>query len=72
MEEDEFERRLADLIWEAGLHAHVEEMLPIREVETFKQAGVLTMNKGLMVEVEDGTVFQVTIVMTQAAPEEDV
>lgn len=72
MDEKEFEQRLMDLLLEAGLHAGTEEMLPINEVETFKQAGVMTRNKGLVVEVEDGTVFQATIVMTRAAPEGDV
>ena len=37
----------------------------IREVETFGDAGVLTMNAGLVVRMDDGTEFQVTIVRSR-------
>ncbi len=37
----------------------------IREVVTFKDAGVLTRNEGLVVTLDDGTEFQLTIVRSR-------
>ena len=37
----------------------------IRHVETFRDAGVLTMNAGLVVTMDDGTEFQITIVRSR-------
>jgi len=46
--------------------AELAEMLPpIESVATFDEEGVLTTDKGLIVEFEDGTAFQVTIVRSR-------
>lgn len=37
----------------------------IRRVETFGDAGILTMNKGLVVAMDDGTEFQLTVVLSR-------
>ena len=37
----------------------------IRSVATFDDAGVLTMNKGLVVTMDDGAEFQLTIVQSR-------
>ncbi|MBQ6513403.1 MAG: hypothetical protein IJI09_01655 [Clostridia bacterium] len=34
-------------------------------VRTFEQAGVMTYNKGLVIEMPDGTEFQLTIVQSR-------
>ena len=35
------------------------------QVRTFEQAGVMTYNKGLVIEMPDGTEFQLTIVQSR-------
>lgn len=35
------------------------------EVDTFKDCGILTQNKGLVVTMDDGSEFQVTIVRSR-------
>ena len=35
------------------------------QVRTFEQAGVMTYNKGLVIELPDGTEFQLTIVQSR-------
>lgn len=37
----------------------------IARVETFAEAGVLTMNAGLVVTIDDGSQFQITIVRSR-------
>jgi len=37
----------------------------IRRVETFREAEILTMNHGLVITMDDGTEFQVTIVLSR-------
>ena len=37
----------------------------IREVETFKDAEIMTTNAGLVVTMDDGTEFQLTIVRSR-------
>ena len=37
----------------------------IREVETFKDAEIMTTNAGLVVTMDDGTEFQITIVRSR-------
>lgn len=45
---------------------HLQELLDesddVRSVRSFNDAGVLTSNKGLEVTMNDGSVFQLTIV----------
>lgn len=55
--EGEFQDWLADVIEEAeGANA---------EAETFHAAGVLTMNKGLVVRLPNGAEYQITIVRSR-------
>ena len=37
----------------------------IANIENFKKAGVLTMNKGVVISLVDGSEFQVTIVQSR-------
>jgi hypothetical protein len=39
--------------------------LPVARARTFEEAGVLTQNAGLVVGLEDGTEFQLTIVRSR-------
>jgi len=46
--------------------AELAEMLPgVDRVSTFDDEGVLTTDKGLIIEFEDGTAFQVTIIRSR-------
>ena len=45
-----------------------ESEVPVASrVDTFDDAGILTMNKGLIVELENGEEFQITIVQSREA-----
>ncbi len=39
---------------------------PIEEVRSFEDEGMLTNNKGLVVQLEDGSEFQLTIVRSKS------
>jgi hypothetical protein len=43
----------------------VETLPDVAAVETFNGAGVLTMNKGLVLRMADGSEFQLTIVRSR-------
>ena len=43
----------------------------IREVGTFEEAGVLTRDQGLVVRMDDGTEFQITIVRSRRGRRDD-
>lgn len=58
--ETEFETWLKDLIDE-----HSSELDAEIAADTFRDAGVLTMNKGLVIRKEDGSEFQLTIVKSR-------
>ena len=60
MNEDEMQDWLTEAIY---LHRGENEDEPA-EVRTFEEAGVLTMNKGLVVRLPDGSKFQLTIVQS--------
>jgi hypothetical protein len=45
--------------------------MAVQSVSTFDDAGLLTRNKGLVIRLEDGSEFQVTIVQSQRARDED-
>jgi len=47
-----------------ALYSYEDDIDPI-EVDTFEGAGVLTMNKGLVLRMGDGTEFQLTIVQSR-------
>ena len=42
-----------------------EELEGIESIQTFGEAGVLTMNKGLVIRMKDRREFQVTIVQSR-------
>lgn len=39
-----------------------EEILPVNQIETYADAGVMTNNAGIVVTLNDGTKYQLTIV----------
>ena len=43
----------------------------IGSVETFRDAGILTMNEGLVVTMDDGAEFQITIVRSRRGRRDD-
>lgn len=53
----EFETILMDTILTGAEFENIE----VANVQTFREAGVLTRNKGLVVRMADGTEFQVQI-----------
>ena len=65
MHEERFEALLATMLEE---HADLDENdddVVVAEVVTFRDAGVLTRNAGLVVRLDDGTEFQITIVRSK-------
>jgi hypothetical protein len=42
-----------------------DDGIAISRVSTFEQCGVMTMNKGLVVAMEDGSEFQITVVQSK-------
>jgi len=46
------------------------EIPAVSGVSTFQEAGVLTRNKGLVVRLQNGAEFQITIVQSALAEEE--
>ena len=64
MNERRFERWLIDAIEEHGDHRD-DERHRVADVENFVQAGVLTMNRGLVVRFVDGSELQLTIVQSR-------
>ena len=64
MNERRFERWLTDAIEEHGDH-NDPPASRVADVENFVQAGVLTMNRGLVVRFVDGAEFQITLVQSR-------
>ena len=62
-----FERWLAEAIDAQRTDADED---PIREDEDFVQAGILTMDRGLVVRFEDGSEIQVTLVQSRRGRED--
>ena len=59
---------LADAIYSTANLVEIEppeELGYIHSTETFEEAGVLTMNKGLVLRMKDGSEYQVTIVRSR-------
>lgn len=56
--EQEFTERLGDLLFE-------NEELGVSTTRTFDEAGVLTSNQGLVVTLENGDQFQLTVVRSR-------
>jgi hypothetical protein len=61
MTEQEFEEQLVvALAHEASVFE--DEGNAVEQVTTFREAGILTSNRGLVVRMDDGSEFQVTVV----------
>lgn len=58
MDEKTFEEVLGEALWALEDEGGID----LRRVDTFEIAGVLTTNNGLVVQLTDGSEFQVTIV----------
>jgi len=69
-----FQDRLAELLTMVGevngLGDYNEEDFAGVDVSTFHDQGILTHNKGLIVEYPDGSVFQLTIVQSDFADDD--
>ncbi len=63
MTEAEFATLLAEMIYEN--QDDVGSARDIGRVESFSDAGLLTMNEGLVVGMSDGSEFQLTIVKSR-------
>jgi hypothetical protein len=62
LDEEKFEEILANMFdYFSDLHDDYEE-LECNRVTTFKDAEIMTMNKGLVVKLYNGKEFQLTIV----------
>ena len=70
MNEHELAQAMMDLMnnaFEAAIDDDVEvpgELMNVRDMRTFEEAGVLTRNAGLVIRMTDGTEWQVTIVQS--------
>ncbi len=58
------EQDFKDILSEA-LAMYMDEGSPIKRVCSFSDAGVLSTNEGLVVSLEDGSQFQLTIVQSR-------
>jgi hypothetical protein len=62
--EQQFQERLAELILNDNEDGGEGQYV---RVASFAEAGVMTMNAGLEVQLEDGSTFQLTIVQSERA-----
>jgi hypothetical protein len=60
--EREFEKTLSDAL---------EEVFEVFEIMSFENAGLMTGNAGLVIRMDDGSEFQVTIVQSVFADEDE-
>lgn len=66
MNEQEFLESLHRLLEAVSYGDHDDwDGEPVRTVKTFEDAGMLTRNRGLVVNLEDGSQFQLTIVQSR-------
>ena len=54
--ESDMESRIADLFHETS---------DVSDVRTFEESGIMTRNKGLVIRLDDGSEFQLTIVKSR-------
>ena len=71
MNEKGFESRLAEILNDEGDVKEILDPDGVRKVATFADAGVLTMNAGLVVTMDDGAEFQITIVRSRRGRRDD-
>lgn len=57
-DEDDLSSEERDLVAATG---------PIRKAETFSDAGLLTRDKGIVIRLDDGSEFQITVQMNRQA-----
>jgi hypothetical protein len=70
MTENRFETALKTLLEDQSIGEEIgEPNLLARSVATFAERGVLTRNAGLVVRLQDGSEFQITIVQSQQPDE---
>ena len=65
--EEKFEEWMMDEVF-PGYEETLEttnETTPIKNIDTFKNAGVMTDNKGLVIKFNSGKEFQLTIVQSK-------
>lgn len=65
----EFEKWLAEAINAEAAEQADEGEDPIRAVDTYEEAGILTSDRGLVVRFEDGSEIQVTLVLSRRGHE---
>jgi hypothetical protein len=65
MNEYDFEGDLQSVLQGDDFDGLFVEAKGVENVATFEQAGVLTRNKGLVVRMNDGSEFQITIVQSK-------
>jgi hypothetical protein len=66
MDEMEFQELLENLIFEGDQSLSEDnDELNIKRILTFEASGLLTGNKGLVVKMNDGSEFQLTIVKSR-------
>lgn len=64
--ENDFESVITEAIENASEEGSCE---PVRRISSYEEAGVMTRNAGVVVRMEDGSEFQVTIVQSRGAGE---
>jgi len=63
MTEEQFERAAMEAIWETDLYdPDSNAEATITGIQTYSEAGLLTNNKGIVVDLDDGSSFQLTII----------
>lgn len=65
------EKDIQDLLNEALNFHNDENDAEIYSINTFKDAGVLTTDKGIVLKMEDGSEFQITIVQSKRATKDE-
>jgi hypothetical protein len=66
MTEERFAEALHDAIREAGLDDDTD-LCAVADVRGFADAGVMTGNVGLVVQLDDGSEWQVTVIQSRFA-----
>lgn len=65
MNENQMESLVMELLENVEMLEGAEDVPEITRVSTFGSAGVMTLNAGLVVAMDDGTEFQITIVQSR-------
>ena len=68
MDEKEMQDALIRLLEDEAMSDYFtagESEVDVRDIETFKDAGVLTNNAGIVLRLMDGSEFQITIVRSR-------